>query len=694
MTIPLRLATAFLLSGAIFQAASLAAADVVGAGANWLHHAGDGHETGFSRLHQITTANIGKLGLAWSLDLPGEVTLEATPLAVNGVLYFTGSYAAVYAVDAVTGRLLWKFDPQTWKHNPLKMNFAFGANRGAAYANGRVFSAALDGRLFALDAKTGKTLWSVETTDPKSMQTITGPPLTFKDKVIVGNAGADFGARGYVTAYDATTGHQVWRFYTVPGSPEENRGDPAMERAAATWGGEFWKTGTGGAVWDSMTFDPEFNRVYLGTGNAGPYDPAVRSPGGGDNLYTASIVALDADTGKYAWHYQINPTDAWDFDCTQPMVLATLTIEGKSRKVLMQAPKNGFFYVIDRLTGKLISAEKIGKVTWADRIDVVSGRPVETAGDRYQTGRASVWPSSLGAHSWQAMSYNPSTHLVYLPYQQVGSRISKGVQPEAGDISIGGLNLGWAKADPLDGTGALLAWDPVHQRQAWKVQLGALWNGGALSTAGGLVFQGTADGYFSGYDASQGRRLWHFNAGLGIIAAPISYSVGARQYISVLVGYGGQAAIASELAHVGWKYGVQPRRLLTFALGGKAALPPTPPPSMAVKALDDPSLDFNPVDVATGHAIYLACAACHGRDLIATGAPAPDLRESAVALNPDSFWTVVHDGALIQRGMPRFDGFTREQLMQIYAYIRSGARQALAAQRPGDKRASGNQSKP
>jgi quinohemoprotein ethanol dehydrogenase len=668
----------------ISQASSAGAGEMVGTAADWPNHAGDADETGFSRLDQIKTSNVARLGLEWSLELPGEVTLEATPLAVNGVLYFTGSYAAVYAVDAVTGKLLWKFDPQTWAHNPDKMHFSFGANRGVAYANGRVFSAALDGRLFAFDAKTGGLLWSVETTSPQSVQSITGAPRTFKDKVIIGNAGADFGARGYVTAYDAATGRQAWRFYTAPGSPEENRGDPAMERAAATWTGEYWKTGTGGAVWDSITFDRELNRIYLGTGNGGPYDPAARSPGGGDNLYTASVVALDADTGKYLWHYQVNPSDAWDYDCTQPMLLAALTINGKSRKVLMQAPKNGFFYVIDRQTGKLVSAEKIGKVTWADHIDIATGRPVEAKDIRYETGRVSIWPSSLGAHSWQQMSYSPNTGLVYIPYLQVGARFSKGA-PESGDISVGGLSMGWAKTDPQDGKGALLAWDPVRKRAAWKVQLDTLWNGGTLGTSGGLVFQGAADGYLSAYDASNGARLWRFNAGLGIIASPISYSVGTKQYISLLVGYGGQSAIASDLMHVGWKYGAQPRRLLTFALDGKAVLPPAEPPTMEVKALDDASVQLKESDVAVGHAIYLACAACHGRDLVSTGGPAPDLRESQLALNPDSFWSVVHDGALIARGMPRFETFTREQVMQIYAYIRSGARQTLASRKTEDR---------
>ena len=670
-----------LFSLATLTASAASSTRAVGAAADWPSHGGEADESGYSRLDQINRSNIGRLGLVSSLELPGEVTLEATPLAINGVLYFTGSYAAVYAVDAVTGKLLWKYDPETWKHNPAKMHFIFAVNRGAAYADGRIFAAALDGRLFGLDAKAGELLWSVETTAPQSSQVVTGAPRTFDGKVIIGNT-ADFGARGYVTAYDAATGRQVWRFYTTPGSPEENRGDPAMERAAASWRGKYWNTGTGGGVWDSITFDPELGRIYLGTGNGAPYDSAARSPGGGDNLYTASIVALDANTGKYVWHYQINPRDSWDYDSTQRMTLADLAINGERRKVLMQAPKNGFFYVLDRRTGTLISAEKIGKVSWAERIDLATGRPVETRDIRYETGAVTIWPSPIGAHNWQAMSFSPRSGLVYIPYMQVGARFSKGA-PEPGDVGAGGLNIGLVKADSQDGKAALLAWDPVHQRARWKAPLDTFWNGGTLATAGDLVFQGTADGYFSAYDASAGKRLWRFNAGLGIIAAPISYSAGDKQYVSVLVGYGGSASASSNLMHVGWKYGAQPRLLLTFGLDGQAQLPRSAPPDMRVKAVDDPSFNIRDVDVAAGRSLFfMDCAMCHGRDLVSAGAPAPDLRESQIALNPDSFWTIVHEGASLQRGMPRFEMLTREQVMQIYAYIRAGAREALGTRKP------------
>ena len=646
----------------------------VGAGANWLSHGGGADESDFSRLDQITSENVGQLGLDWYLDLDGEVALEATPLAVDGVLYFTGTYSAVYAVDAKTGEVLWKHDPETWRH-PTKVKTAFPVNRGCAYADGKIFSATLDGRLIALDAKTGELLWSVQTLDPEDRHTITGAPRTFNGKVIIGNGGADYGARGFVTAYDQATGKQLWRFYTVPGTPEENRGDPAMEKAAATWSGEYWKIGTGGTVWHGMTFDPEFNRIYIGTGNSGPYDPELRSPGGGDNLYLASIVALDADTGKYIWHYQVNPREAWDYKATPNIIAATLEIDGKPRKVLMQAPTNGFFYVLDRETGKLISAEKIGKVTWADSIDLETGRPVERPGIRYEQGETTIFPSPLGAHNWQDMAFSPQTGLVYIPYQQLGVRFSK--NPGPGEISFAGLAQSVVKEDPEDGKGALLAWDPVQQKVRWKVQHDWLWNGGALATAGDLVFQGGADGHFSAYDAASGKRLWRFNAGLGIIANPISYQVDGEQYISVLVGFGGNTW-GEGILNAGWKYGAQPRRLLTFKLDGKETLPPSPPADVCVRAKDDPAYRIKRADLAAGRETYTwNCALCHGVKTQSFGAPAPDLRESAIALSPDDLWNVVHEGLLVKRGMPRFENLSRQQVDSIYNYIRFRARTAL-----------------
>jgi quinohemoprotein ethanol dehydrogenase len=644
----------------------------------WHNVNGDSDETGYSRIDQITAANAGRLGLAWYLDLPGESSLASSPIEVRGILYFTGTYAAVYAVDALSGKLLWKFDPKTWQHNPLKMGFNFASNRGAAYANGRIFSAALDGRLFALDAKNGQVIWSTETTDPKSGQTVTGAPRVFNGKVIIGQAGADFGMRGYVAAFDQQTGKEVWRFYVVPSSPAANQGDPAMEAAAKTWSGEFWKkTGGGGGPWDSLTFDSQLNRIYVGTANASPYDPEARSPGGGDNLYTASIVALDADTGKYVWHYQINPRDGWDYDCTQQMTLATLTIEGKRRQVLMQAPKNGFFYVLDRHTGKLVSAGKLGKVTWADHIDPETGRPVENPGIRYESGQSIIYPFNSGLHSWMRMAYSPATGLVYVPTMQMATRLHKGA-PQDEDFNVFGVNVASVGGEPGDGKGSLVAWDPVAQTARWRVQLDTLWNGGALATAGNVVFQGAADGWFSAYAARSGERLWRASAGMGIIAAPMTYSAGGRQYIAVLAGYGGSAGVLSDVMNVGWKYS-GPRRLLSFSLDGKGTLPPSDGPTLKVNVQDNPAEVLDPKQVAMGKAMFMACAACHGRQAVGAGGPAPDLRESAIPLNPDAFWAVVHDGARMERGMPRITLFGKPQVEAIRQYVRSRARAAMGA---------------
>lgn len=651
-----------------------------GAGANWMAPGGAADESSYSRLAMIDTGNAHRLGLVASLDLPGEVSLEATPLAVDGVLYFSGGQAAVYAVDALSGRLIWKYDPQVWRYRPQAVG-RMNINRGVAYEDGRVFVVSVDGRVHALDAADGRLLWQAESIDPGHGHYSTGAPRTLKGKVIIGNAGADFGMRGYVTAFDAVSGKRLWRFYTVPGSPEENRGDPTMERAAATWSGEYWNTGTGGTVWNGMTFDPELNRVYLGTGNGGPYDVTKRSPGDGDNLYLASIVALDADTGKYLWHYQMNPREAWDYKCTANIIAATLAIDGEPRRVLMQAPTNGFFYVLDRDTGKLISAEKIGKVNWAERIDLKTGRPVEKPDIRYETGEMLIFPGTTGAHNFQPMSYNPGTGLVYIPYMQLGTLFRRGAAGP-GEFEFGGIvmkNVAPAPGEG-DGRGQLIAWDPVRQEARWRVQHETLWNSGTLATAGGLVFQGTADGSFGAWDGATGEQLWQFPAGLGMIGGVSSFAVDGRQYVAVLTGYGASASVISQFMDVGWRYGAQPRRLLVFGLDGRATLAPSPPPDLRVYAVDDPEVTIAAADIAPGRRWYTwTCSPCHGQNLNSAGGPAPDLRESATAIYEESLWTLLQGGELLPRGMPRFEQLGREQVRQIHAYIRSGAREALAA---------------
>jgi quinohemoprotein ethanol dehydrogenase len=659
---------------------------------NWYTHNGTHDEGNYSVLDQINTQTVGRLGLAWSLDLPGEVSLEATPLEIDGRLYFSGSSSDVYAVDALSGRVLWKYDPQVWRYRPEHLKLIWGINRGVAYSHGRVFVGSQDGRLIALDANSGKLLWSVKTLADKSLLTISGAPWAIKGKVLIGNGGADFGARGYVTAYDERSGKRLWRFYTVPGNPAKAyEAEPfeyeTMKMAAATWGKDWWKiSGGGGTVWDNMTYDPQLNRIYIGVGNAGPWNPRVRSPGGGDNLFVASIVALDADNGHYLWHYQANPSEGWDYKNTSNMITADLTLQGSVRQVLMQSPTNGFFYVIDRHTGKLISAEKTGKVTWADHIDLKTGRPVETDNIRYQNGPTEIWPSAFGSHNWQGMSYSPQAGLTYIPYMQLGARITDESMPwpttPEPAVHFGGVYIQLIKPGPLDDTGALLAWDPVAQRERWRIPRAALWNGGVLSTAGGLVFQGTGDGQLLAHDALTGAQRWAFDAGSGIIASPISYAVGGKQYLSILVGWGGATPLVSDLTNRGWKFGAQPRRLLTFALDGSATLPPTAPRDYSVHAVDDPALAIDEAAARTGAQEFASrCSGCHGRLLVSAGAPAPDLRESRIALHWDSFNSVVRHGLLPQL-MPRFEELSEAQLRGIFMYIRSGARTALQVPTP------------
>jgi quinohemoprotein ethanol dehydrogenase len=658
----------------------------LGAGKDWPSVGGAPDEASYSRLDQINTSVVGKLGLAWSLDLPGEVSLEATPLEVDGTIYFTGSLAKAYAADAKTGALKWTYDPQVWKHNPDKMHFSFGANRGMAYENGKVFAAALDGRLFALDARTGKELWVAESIPPGLLNISTGAPRVMNGKVIIGNGGADFGARGFVTAFDANTGRQLWRFYITPGSPEQNKGDPAMEAAAKTWSPDFWKqTGGGGTVWNGMTFDPELDRVYIGTGNSGPYDPTKRDPGGGDDLYNTSIVALDAKTGKYIWHYQENPRDCWDYKSTPNIIMATIPINGQPREVLLHTPTNGFFYVLDRKTGKLLNEPgKTTEISWAKNIDLKTGRPNEYPNIRYETGDTKLWPGSVGGHNWQAMSYDPTTGLAFIPIQQIGVHFSRRGGGTETTFNVMGLSIDPIVERPGDGHGYLIAWNPVTQKEAWRVQHRGLWNGGTLATAGGLVFQGEATGAFSAYDAKTGKVLWKFDAGLGIIGAPMSYSIDGRQYVSILVGYGGTAAAYGHFMDMGYKFGRQARRLLTFALGGDKTLPPSAPPDFTIHALDDPTFKLNEADVAAGRALSVQCAACHGVGLQATGTPGPDLRESAVALKLDSFSALLKSGALIEQGMPRFQNLPDDQIRQLHAYVRAKAREALGKRAKDD----------
>jgi quinohemoprotein ethanol dehydrogenase len=630
-------------------------------GRNWLSVGRSYSENRYSPLDQINDQNIKRLGLAWYLDLPTQGPLQATPLAVDGVLYFSAMLGKVYAVDGRNGGVLWQFDPDLAHHAMNERSVIWNVNRGVAFWKDKVYVGTTDGRLVALDAKSGRVIWSTQTFDEEDRsKTISGAPRVFNGKVIIGNGG-ESGTRGYVTTYDAETGHKIWRFYTVPGDPSKGFENSAMAMAAGTWHGEWWKGGGNGTVWDSITYDPDFNRVYIATANGTPINANERGSGGGDNLFVASIVALDGNSGEYVWHYQLNPGETWDYDAVAQMVLADVSIAGKPRKILIQAPKNGFFYVIDRANGQLISAEKLGKVTWAERIDLKSGRPIEASGIRDLNKPFMIWPSAFGLHNWQAMSFDPKTGLVYIPKMNLG-------------MSMGPQNMQFKPVDADDGTGSLLAWDPISRQKRWEVELGSsFWNGGVLSSAGNVVFQGTGDGHFSAYSAATGRTLWQFNAGLGIEAAPITYLVNGVQYVSILVAYGGAISLA-QFHDYGWRYGEQPRRLLTFALDKNAVLPLGAPPRFTVKAIDDPALVIDQNLAEKGVKAYQRCARCHGIQLQSRSSFARDLRESELASTWEGFKLVVLGGAMSALGMPIFDDLSDEDLRAIFMYIRQGAR--------------------
>ena len=643
-------------------------------GTNWAAWGRTFSEQRFSPLDQINKDTVSRLGLAWTLELPDVWNVSTAPVAVDGVIYFAAGFSVIHAVDALSGQLLWKYDP---KVTGFKMRMAWGS-RGMTFWKGKVYAGTQDGRLFALDAKTGALVWEVLTTEPGDNRYITGAPRVFNGKVIIGHGGADFGhVRGYVSAYDAEDGKQLWRWFVVPGNPADGFEDKSMEAAAKTWTGEWWKYGGGGTAWNAMTYDPEFNRVYIGTGNGSPWNHKLRSPEGGDNLYLCSVVALDADTGEYIWHYQTTPGESWDFNSTMDIVLATIEIEGRPRKVAMHAPKNGFFYVIDRETGKLISAEKIGKVTWAERVDLATGRPVEVPGARYENGEALIWPGSGGAHNWHPMSYSPDTGLVYIPARELaGYYNDEGRSPKTWQMTPGdvmGLKGFFDDIPKNAGTSELLAWNPVTQKKAWSTPTPGVTNGGIVSTHGGLVFQGQADGRFVAHADKTGAELWSYDMGVGTQAPPITFSVDGKQYVSILAGWaGGQMLLGTLSAQHGWVGREHPRRLLTFALDAKAALPPSPPPSTTV-VVDDPAFKVDAALAAKGQDLYSRCVICHGVAAVA-GGTAPDLRASQVPLSPEAFKAIVQTGALESRGMPVFPELSDNDLESIRHYIRDRAR--------------------
>ena len=513
---------------------------------DWPVHGRDAAETRYSLLGGIATDNVDRLGVAWSWEIPKTgARLETTPLVVDGVLYGTAAFSFVFALDAATGEEIWRWDPAIPHEDEGGPRTCCGdVNRGVALHEDKVFVGLLDGRLVALDRADGSLEWTVQTTPPGSDYTITGAPRVVGDAVVIGNGGAEYGVRGYVTAYDTETGEGLWRTHTVPGNPAHGFESDAMRTAAETWTGEWWVAGGGGTVWDAMVVDPEAELFYIGTGNGSPWNRDNRSPGGGDNLYLSAIVALDADDGAIRWHYQTTPGDDWDYTATQPLMLLDLEIGGQERQVIVQAPKNGFFYVVDRLTGELISAEPFADdLTWATAVDPQTGRPIETPEARYGMTGKGVYlaPGPRGAHNWHPMSWSPRTGLVYLPATNNNYYYEKEAPFDyqegiwnTGTVRGGAGRPGRPERPSLQGpNNVLLAWDPVRNREAWRIPARG-GHGGTMATAGDLLFWGTGS-RLAALDARTGEELWSADVGAGT-ASPVTYEVDGRQYVSIAAG--------------------------------------------------------------------------------------------------------------------------------------------------------------
>ena len=642
---------------------------------DWLNYGLDYGETRYSKLTQVNADNVKNLGLKWSYNLESIRGVESTPLVVDGIMYVTASWSVVHAVDVRTGKRIWSFDPGVDRSRGYR-GCCDVVNRGVALYKGKVYVGAYDGRLVAIDAVTGKKLWEKDTLiDHSRSYTITGAPRVVKGRVIIGNGGAEYGVRGYVSAYDAETGDMAWRWFTVPGDPSKPYEDESMEKAAKSWdpAGKYWVSGGGGTAWDTITYDPDLNLLYIGTGNGSPWNRNHRSPAGGDNLYLASIVALNPDTGKYVWHYQETPGDNWDYTSTQPMILADLTIDGTPRKVILHAPKNGFFFVIDRTNGKFISAKNFVDVNWATGYDD-NGRPIEIAEARGDKPYDAI-PGPYGAHNWHPMSFNPQTGLVYLPAQHVPINLTQEKSYTFNEVAPGkpqsgtGWNLGFSvnavppKSKPF---GRLIAWDPVKQQAAWSHDFESPWNGGTLTTAGNLVFQGTADGRFVAYNAKTGDKLWEAPVGTGVVAGPATYTVDGVQYVSIAVGWGGvygEAARATDVEMPGTVY--------TFAIGGEAKPPAFVKiaPQVLVQGVA-----YKPEDVGPGTLLYVAhCAFCHAVPGVDKGGNIKNLGYST----PETIGNLKHivfKGPFMEKGMPDFTGkLSDDEVTKITAFIQGTA---------------------
>ncbi len=645
------------------------------AASDWLSLGGNEQMQHYSPLKQITIENVKDLGYAWEYDastMIGNVPrgLEATPIVVDGIMYTSGAWGVVYALDAKTGKEIWKYKP------PVDASYGRRAccdavNRGLAVWEGKVYVGTLDGYLVCLKSEDGTVLWNQDTfTDRTKGYTITSPPQVAGKVVMIGNSGGEYGVRGYVTAYDLKTGEQKWRFWIVPGDPSKPYESPEMEMAAKTWDPKsHWQSGLGGTAWGESAYDAELNLLYVGTGNSSPYPIWFRSPSGGDNLFLSSILAINPDNGKLVWHYQTTPAEIWDYTATQNMIMADMEINGKVRKTIMQAPKNGFFYVLDRATGELISAEKYTKVNWASHVDLKTGRPVLTEnGQWYDKKSRLVVPYLGGGHVWQPMSYNPTTGLVYIPERAV-PQVFKSFPtyewlPDVDNTNLDYANMYKFKKNVLDQVKAaedttrsesLLAWDPVNKKVAWKFPDGGP-DGGTMSTPD-LVFQGTRTGYFNVHDARTGKKLKSIFTGTGIMAAPTTYSIDGEQYVVVMAGYGG-AETSGYLADAAFFQYENKGRIIAFKLGGGET--PLPPKQKHIEAPAPPDIKIKEDLIKRGSALYeFYCEICHGKFGDRHTSQHPDLSKLPEAKHM-LFNDILLKGILAENGMANFSNSLSE----------------------------------
>lgn len=658
---PILVAASFCCLAAAARAEPVNNASVIDnadSGTNWPVSGGNFSGSHYSPLQSINDSNVSTLGLAWATHIPMPDGIAGTPIVVDGTIYLSTAYSHVYAVSADTGKILWSHQSgvEAYLANNPRASWIARANRGVAVWDGRVYVATADCRLLALDAATGVEAWSAVTCDVEKGFAISDAPHVGGGKVFIGNAGSESQKqnRGHVSAWDARTGKMLWRFYTVPSADEAENTSPAMKMAAKTWDGDaLQKYGGGGSNWNEMTYDPESNLLFFGTAGAVPYLHKDRSPGGLDNLFDSSIIALNADTGEYVWHYQTVPQDSWDYNATMNIITGELNFAGKSRDVAMIAPKNGFFYVFDKLTGELLSADKYAKVNWATHVNLETGRPVLDPEGMYwdmKVGETrAIWPNMWGAHSWQPMARHPKTGLVYIPVSDTPTIVTWQGEGEYSEKMGLITEVDGQAHDP----GRLLAWDPVAKTTRWFASRSRPFNGGILATGGNLVFQGTATGSIDAFSADEGDLLWSLNTGSAINSAPVTFLQNGRQMLVVAAGAGGGMQFSYPELH-GTKEMSGPTRLLAFTLEAPGVLRVESPVERRVPDLPN---DETPAKVvaAGAHLFKDNCGGCHGQDAVArVGGSVPDLRYSTLDVHAN--WNdIVIEGNRNVRGMPSFD---------------------------------------